>query len=244
MQHIDSTFAARPAGGGDRADVVKVGTLRGQPTCFTRSSTNASLPRHCGRCGRVRQLARHQERPGQWSHRLRRRGRSRLPGRFGCGTGCSTRRVGGRRGHGIVAAPGIESVDDLRGRRSDSRSVPRSEILLRLPLARLGLDPGRDVQLVNLPFSDMRKPSPRARFSAFASAELGPATAIEAGAPQSRLAVRHPVGRVNIGLATTQRTIDANPNWCRRSSTPTSGRPSSWTPIATRGTAVWSRSSA
>ncbi|XVA03198.1 hypothetical protein ACQ86I_05350 [Prescottella equi] len=32
--NIDSTFAARPAGGGDRADVVKVGTLRGQPHLF------------------------------------------------------------------------------------------------------------------------------------------------------------------------------------------------------------------
>lgn len=210
--NIDSTFAARPAGGGDRADVVKVGTLRGQPHLFHPFFYERFAPE-----GTAVDVVVFDSSPDIKNALVSRAidfGVAGVPAFLaGSAAGQDVRLVASAAdgGTGIVAAPGIESVDDLRGQKVGFPLGSSQEILLRLTLARLGLDPGRDVQLVNLPFSDMAKALATGQISAFASAELGPATAIEAGAHSLVSPYDTPVGRVNIGLATTQRTIDAKP---------------------------------
>lgn len=209
--NIDSTFAARPAGDGDRANVVKVGTLRGQPHLFHpffyerfASGTTVDVVVFDSSPDIKNALV-----SGAIDF-----GVAGVPAFLaGSAAGQDVRLVASAAdgGTGIVAAPEIETVDDLRGQKVGFPLGSSQEILLRLTLAQQGLDPTRDVQLVNLPFSDMAKALSTGQISAFASAELGPATAIESGAHSLVSPYDTPVGRVNIGLATTQRTIDAKP---------------------------------
>lgn len=115
-------------------------------------------------------------------------------------------------GSGLVGVPGIDRVEDLRGRTVGYPRGSSQEILLRLTLAAHGLDADRDVTLVNLPFSDMATSFGGGRIDAFLSAELGPSTARQkSGAVEIASPYETPVGRVNIGLGVTQRTIDENP---------------------------------
>ncbi|GAA1720608.1 ABC transporter substrate-binding protein [Dietzia cercidiphylli] len=116
-------------------------------------------------------------------------------------------------GSGLVGTPDIREVEDLRGRTVGYPRGSSQEILLRLTLAAHGLDADRDVTLVNLPFSDMATSFGGGRIDAFLSAELGPSTAREkSGAVEIASPYETPVGKVNIGLGATQRTIDADPD--------------------------------
>lgn len=116
-------------------------------------------------------------------------------------------------GSGLVGTPDIRRVEHLRGRTVGYPRGSSQEILLRLTLARHGLDADRDVTLVNLPFSDMATSFGGGRIDAFLSAELGPSTARQnSGAVEIASPYDTPVGKVNIGLGVTQRTIDADPD--------------------------------
>ncbi|WP_231569507.1 ABC transporter substrate-binding protein [Prescottella defluvii] len=209
---IDSTFAARPAGGGDSTQVVKVGTLRGQPHLFHPFFYERFAP-----AGTAVDVVVFDSSPDIKNALVSGAidfGVAGVPAFLaGSAAGQDIRLIASAAdgGTGIVAAPGIDSVDELRGQKVGFPLGSSQEILLRLTLARQGLDPARDVQLVNLPFSDMANALATGQISAFASAELGPATAIEAGAHSLISPYDTPVGRVNIGLATTQRTIDTQP---------------------------------
>lgn len=113
-------------------------------------------------------------------------------------------------GTGIVGDPSITSVQDLVGRTVGYPQGASQEILLRLTLEQNGVDID-DLTLVNLPFSDMANALASGQIDAFSSAELGPSIAIQAGAVPIVDPYETPVGRVNIGLVTTQRLIDADP---------------------------------
>lgn len=113
-------------------------------------------------------------------------------------------------GSNIVGGEDITSVQDLAGKTVGYPQGASQEVLLRLTLEQHGVDID-DLELVNLPFSDMAKALASGQIDAFSSAELGPSIAMQGGAHQIVSPYDTPVGRVNIGLVTTQRLIDANP---------------------------------
>lgn len=113
-------------------------------------------------------------------------------------------------GTGIVGDPEIDGVTDLVGRTVGFPQGASQEILLRLTLEAHGVDID-DLELVNLPFSDMANALATGQIDAFSSAELGPSIAKQAGAVDVVDPYETPVGRVNIGLITTQRLIDSDP---------------------------------
>ncbi|MCC2307492.1 ABC transporter substrate-binding protein [Cellulomonas chengniuliangii] len=113
-------------------------------------------------------------------------------------------------GSGIVGNADITSVKDLVGRTVGFPQGSSQEILLRLTLEANGIDID-DLTLVNLSFSDMASALASGKIDAFSSAELGPSIALQAGARQVVSPYDTPVGKVNIGLVTTQRLIDEDP---------------------------------
>ena len=113
-------------------------------------------------------------------------------------------------GTGIVGLPEIDGVEDLAGRTVGYPQGASQEILLRLTLEQHGVEID-DLELVNLPFSDMANALASGQIDAFSSAELGPSIAKQDGAVDVVDPYETPVGRVNIGLVTTQRMIDEDP---------------------------------
>jgi NitT/TauT family transport system substrate-binding protein len=114
-------------------------------------------------------------------------------------------------GSGIIGREGLEGVESLAGQTVGYPQGSSQEILLRLTLEAAGMDADTDLELVNLPFSDMASALAAGRIDAFASAELGPSTALQAGAVQVASPYDTPVGRVNIGLYTTGTLIEEDP---------------------------------
>lgn len=114
-------------------------------------------------------------------------------------------------GSGIIGREGLDGIESLAGLKVGYPQGSSQEILLRLTLEAAGLDADADVELVNLPFSDMAGALAAGRIDAFSSAELGPSTALQAGAVQVASPYDTPVGRVNIGLYTTGDLIEENP---------------------------------
>lgn len=113
-------------------------------------------------------------------------------------------------GTGIVGRPDIDGVADLAGRTVGFPQGASQEILLRLTLEAHGVDID-DVNLVNLPFSDMANAYQSGQIDAFSSAELGPSIARLAGAVDIADPYETPVGKVNIGLVTTRALIEEDP---------------------------------
>jgi NitT/TauT family transport system substrate-binding protein len=113
-------------------------------------------------------------------------------------------------GTGIVGKPEIAGVEDLVGRTVGFPQGASQEILLRLTLEAHGVDID-DLELVNLPFSDMANAYASGQIDAFSSAELGPSIAKLAGAVEIADPYETPVGKVNIGLVTTRALIDRAP---------------------------------
>lgn len=113
-------------------------------------------------------------------------------------------------GSNIVGTPEVTSVEDLAGRTVGYPQGASQEILLRLTLEQHGVDID-DLELVNLPFSDMANALASGQIDAFSSAELGPSIAMQDGAHQIVSPYDTPVGKVNIGLVTTRRLIEADP---------------------------------
>lgn len=214
--NIDATFAAHPTGDGGSTNIVKVGTLRGQPHLFHPFLYDRFAP--AGTSVEVVVFDTSPDIKNALVSGAIDFGVAGVPAFLaGAAAGQDVRLIASAAdgGTGIVAAAGIETVEDLRGQKVGFPLGSSQEILLRLTLAQNGLDANRDIQLVNLPFSDMANALSTGQIAAFSSAELGPATAIKAGAHSLISPYETPVGRVNIGLATTQRTIDENPDLVR-----------------------------
>lgn len=113
-------------------------------------------------------------------------------------------------GYGFVGKPSITTPSDLRGTKIGYPAGATQEILLRLLLAKNGIA-DNDVQLVNLPFSDMANAYKSGQIDAFLGAEVGPSTALHAGAHNLISPYDTPIGGVNIGFATRASTIQNNP---------------------------------
>lgn len=111
----------------------------------------------------------------------------------------------------IVAAEHVGSVEDLAGATIGYPMGATQEILLKRTLEANGIDPAEDVELVNLPFSDMAGALSSGQVDAFISAEVGPSIAIEAGAHELLSAYDTPILRTNIVLATSTSLIGSDP---------------------------------
>ncbi|GMA33024.1 ABC transporter substrate-binding protein [Litorihabitans aurantiacus] len=111
----------------------------------------------------------------------------------------------------IVADPAIATVEDLRGATVGYPMGATQEILLKRTLEAQGLDPESDVELVNLPFSDMAAALGSGQVDAFISAEVGPSIAIDAGAHELVSAYDTPIQRTNIVLAVATDLVESDP---------------------------------
>lgn len=112
----------------------------------------------------------------------------------------------------IVASPNIEQPHDLVGATIGYPMGATQEILLKRTLEASGIDPDADVELVNLPFSDMAAAYASGQVDAFISAETGPSIAITEGAHEVISAYDTAIGRTNIVLATRASYADEHPD--------------------------------
>lgn len=208
---IDSTFTPR-AGGGDDQHVVRVGTLRGQPHLFAPFFYNQFLSG-----GTTADVVVFDSSPdvknalvsGQVDIAV-----MGVPAMLaGAASGQDVRLIASSAdgGSAIVGRPDIVGVQGLRGKRVGYPVGSSQEVLLRSTLRANGIDPDADLTLVNLAFADMANAYASGQIDAFSSAELGPSVAKQKGARDIVSPYDTPVGKVNIGLATTQRVIDAQP---------------------------------
>lgn len=117
-------------------------------------------------------------------------------------------------GSGIVASKksGITTVADLKGKKIGYVPGSAQDILLRLTLTDAGIDPAKDVTLVNVGFADMAPALSRGDIDAFSGAETGPSDALVAG---DAVLVTKPydtkMGKINIILGTNQSLVDSDP---------------------------------
>ncbi|MGK2882079.1 MAG: ABC transporter substrate-binding protein [Mycobacterium sp.] len=208
---IDSTFTPS-ADGGSGDHVVRVGTLRGQPHLFAPFFYNDFLPD-----GTTAEVVVFDSSPdvknalvsGQIDVAV-----MGVPAMLaGVAAQQDVRLIASAAdgGSAIVGRPEIADVSDLRGMRVGYPVGSSQEVLLRYTLSQNGIDPDRQVTLVNLAFSDMANAYLSGQIDAFSSAELGPSVAKQNGAHDIVSPYDTPVGKVNIGLATTQRVIDSDP---------------------------------
>lgn len=114
-------------------------------------------------------------------------------------------------GTGIVGNTDISTVQDLAGKKVGYVPGSSQEILLRQTLAQAGMDADTDIELVNIGFADMPNALQRGDIAAFSSAEVGPSIAILNGAHSIVSPYETPIGKVNIGLATTSALIGSDP---------------------------------
>lgn len=116
----------------------------------------------------------------------------------------------------IVASEGIDTPEDLVGTKVGFPMGATQEILLKRTLEANGIDPATDVELVNLPFSDMAAAFASGQIDAFISAEVAPSIAIEGGGHDLMSAYETPIGETNIVLATSNTLISDNPDLVQR----------------------------
>ncbi|WP_127784484.1 ABC transporter substrate-binding protein [Rhodococcus sp. X156] len=114
-------------------------------------------------------------------------------------------------GSGFVGKSEIASVKDLKGKKIGFPAGASQELLLRLTLQANGLDPSRDVQLVNLAFSDMATAYKSGQIDAFLSAETAPSIVMQSGAKQITSPYETAIGGVNIVFATTGTVTGKDP---------------------------------
>lgn len=119
-------------------------------------------------------------------------------------------------GTGIVGSADIEGVEGLAGKKVGYVPGSSQEILLRQTLAQAGMDADTDIELVNIGFADMPDALERGDIDAFSSAEVGPSIAILNGAHSIVSPYETPIGKVNIGLATTGALIESDPELVQR----------------------------
>lgn len=207
---IDSTFTPR-SGGDDGLQSVRIGTLRGQPHLFAPFFYDQFLD------GVDAEILTFDSSPdvknalvsGQIDVAV-----MGVPAMLaGVAAEQDVRLIASSAdgGSAIVGRPAIADVSDLKGKRVGYPVGSSQEVLLRSTLAQFGINPDRDLTLVNLAFSDMANAYASGQIDAFSSAELGPSVAKQKGAHDVVSPYNTPVGRVNIGMATTQRVIDGKP---------------------------------
>lgn len=208
---IDSTFTPR-AGGGDGQQVFRVGTLRGQPHLFMpffyqqflENETRAEVLVFDSSPDVKNALV-----SGQIDAAV-----MGVPAMLaGAAAQQDVRLIASSAdgGSAIVGRPEIADAAALRGKRVGYPIGSSQEVILRSTLTQAGIDPDREVTLVNLAFADMANAYASGQIDAFSSAEIGPSVAKQNGAHDVVSPYNTPIGKVNIGLATTQRTIDADP---------------------------------
>jgi len=108
----------------------------------------------------------------------------------------------------IVASDGIDTAQDLVGKKVGYPLGATQEILLKRTLEAEGIDPAEDVELVNLPFAEMAGAYESGQIDAFISAEVGPSIAMQGGAHELLSAYDTAIGQTNIVLATSDSNID------------------------------------
>jgi len=208
---IDSTFTPR-AGGGDGDQVVRVGTLRGQPHLFMPFFYQQFLDE-----GTKAEVLVFDSSPDVKNALVSGQIDAAVMGVPAMLAGAAAQQdvrliaSSADGGSAIVGSPDIASVGDLRGKRVGYPIGSSQEVILRSTLTQAGIDPDRELTLVNLAFSDMANAYASGQIDAFSSAEIGPSVAKQNGAEDVVSPYNTPIGKVNIGLAATQRTIDADP---------------------------------
>ena len=111
---------------------------------------------------------------------------------------------------------GIESIEQLAGKRVGYVPGSAQDVLLRLSLRGRGMDIEKDVRLVKVGFGDMPNALERGDIDAFSGAETGPSVALLRGRSH---VVLHPydtpMGKINIVFGTSQAMLDREPELCR-----------------------------
>lgn len=208
---IDAAFTPR-AGGGDDGQVIRVGTLRGQPHLFAPFFYSRFLAD-----GTTAEVLVFDSSPDVKNALVSGQIDAAVMGVPAMLAGVAAQQdvrliaSSADGGSAIVGRPDIAGVGDLRGKRVGYPVGSSQEVLLRSTLTQAGIDPDRELTLVNLAFSDMANAYSSGQIDAFSSAELGPSVAKQKGAHDIVSPYNTPVGKVNIGLATTQRVIDTDP---------------------------------
>lgn len=209
---IDSTFTPQ-AGGGDDEQVFRVGTLRGQPHLFMPFFYQQFLDD-----GTRAELLVFDSSPDVKNALVSGQIDAAVMGVPAMLAGAAAQQdvrliaASADGGSAIVGRPDITDVDDLRGKRVGYPIGSSQEVILRATLTAAGIDPDRELTLVNLAFSDMANAYASGQIDAFSSAEIGPSVAKQNGARDVVSPYDTAIGKVNIGLATTQRTIDTDPD--------------------------------
>ncbi|MDA2895346.1 ABC transporter substrate-binding protein [Mycolicibacterium sp. BiH015] len=208
---IDATFTPS-SGGGDGQQVVRVGTLRGQPHLFAPFFYQQFLSED-----NTAEVMVFDSSPDVKNALVSGQIDAAVMGVPAMLAGAAAQQdvrliaSSADGGSAIVGLPEISGVQDLRGRRVGYPVGSSQEVLLRSTLTQAGIDPDRELTLVNLAFADMANAYASGQIEAFSSAELGPSVAKQKGAHDIVSPYNTPVGKVNIGLASTQRVIDDDP---------------------------------
>ncbi|MFH5821134.1 ABC transporter substrate-binding protein [Georgenia sp. AZ-5] len=114
-------------------------------------------------------------------------------------------------GSGLIGDPSIASAADLAGKRVGYVPGSSQEIALRLTLEAAGVDPDADVELVSLGYADMADALARGDIDAYAGAEVNTSISLLDGATEVASIYDTPIGRVNIGLATSASLAEEDP---------------------------------
>ncbi len=114
----------------------------------------------------------------------------------------------------VTKADGIvKTIPDLRGKKIGYVPGTMHEILLRETLARNGLFPGKDVQLIRVDFFDMGLALAKGGIDAFVSGEPFPSLTVLKGYGEilSYPYYGDSVGTINAGMLVKRKTIEQNP---------------------------------
>lgn len=114
-------------------------------------------------------------------------------------------------GSGIIGGPGIESVRDLVGKRMGYLESSSQLVGLRLILEREGVDVD-DVELVSLSAPEFFNAFSTGQIDAFAAPEIGVSLALGAGGHAIADPYSTEIGRLNIALLTTGAMIEEDPD--------------------------------
>jgi NitT/TauT family transport system substrate-binding protein len=111
---------------------------------------------------------------------------------------------------------GIDSVEQLAGKRIGYVPGSAQDVLLRLSLRARNMAADKDVQLVKVGFGDMPNALERGDIDAFSGAETGPSVALLRGRSHVVLhPYETPMGKINIVFGTHQAMLDREPELCR-----------------------------
>ena len=113
-------------------------------------------------------------------------------------------------GSGFIGNDSIDTLDDLVGKTVGYIQGSAQEVVMRLILADAGID-AADLDLVVVPVPDMASAFATGDVDAFFGVEIGASIALQNGGHELADVYDTPVGKVNIGLVTTQELIDSDP---------------------------------